>query len=127
MTTPEFLRLLENVLDQFDWTLTADLGHDPERRKKTRFQIRGVPLTEPYLPLGPVDALYYARFGEIPDNWTDAAARLGMGMEDAFDIAAASNEGDWSETSGHREPPQHLAGLRRTILEAVGLIPMPRD
>lgn len=122
MTTSEFLRLIENVCDQFDWTLSADTGHHAERRAKPRFHMQAFPKSKPGTILDPIRAAAYARTGNVTDTWIEAAVVLDIGLSDANALAAASSDRTWSGTEGERLPSAHRQQIRRRLLEAVGLI-----
>ena len=123
MTTPEFLSLLANIRDQFNWTLTADIGDDSERRTRPRLHLRGTPSAEPTTVLCPLQALCYVRTGQLiaDEAWPDAAVLLDMNLEEAHALDAAASDRTWSESEGQRTPVQHLMGIRRGLLEATGL------
>jgi hypothetical protein len=124
LTTLEFLKLLEQVRDQFDWTLTADTGPYAERRARSRFHLQASPTTGPSLSLSPIQAVYYARTGEIfgPARWPDAAEALGMDLSDAAAVVAAAGDRTWTGGDGQRNPEAGLLGIRRRLLETVGLV-----
>ena len=123
MTTPEFLRLLENIRDQFDWTLTADTGDHSERRIRPHLHVRGTPSGKPTTILCPVRALCYVRTGQVIADgaWADAAVLLDMDLSEAHALDAAASDRTWSGAEGQRAPVKHLMGIRRGLLEAVGL------
>ena len=123
MTTPEFLRLLEIIRDQFDWTLTADTGDDSEPRIRPRPHLRGTPSGKPTTILCPLRALCYVRTGRVIADgaWPDAAAVLDIDLEEAQALDAASNDQTWNGAEGQRAPVKHLMGIRRGLLEATGL------
>lgn len=122
MTTPEFLRFLERVSTQFDWTLAADTGRHAERRARPRFRLQAIPADTQARILDPIRAVAYARTGNIPDTWAEAAAILGMEMSDAISLAAAANDRTWSGPEGDRAPAVHRLQIRRRLLEAVGVL-----
>lgn len=122
MTTPEFLRFLERVSTQFDWTLAADTGRHAERRARPRFRLQAIPADMPARVLDPIRAAAYARTGNVPDTWAEAAAILGMELSDAISLAAAANDRTWSGREGDRTPAVHRLQIRRRLLEAVGVL-----
>jgi hypothetical protein len=122
MTTPEFLRFLGRVSTRFDWILTADTGRHAERRARPRFRLQAVPADTPTRKLDPIRAVAYARTGNIPDTWTEAAAVIGMEMSDAIAVAAAANDRTWTGGEGDRTPAVHRQQIRRRLLEAVGVL-----
>lgn len=122
MKTQEFLRQIADVSDRFDWSLTADTGHFPERRATPRFHLEAVSRSQPPYRLDPVRALAYSRTGEVSDNWETAAQTLGMNLSDASAIVAAANDRTWAGAEGQRQPEMALLGLRRSLLEAVGIV-----
>jgi len=126
MTTPEFLRLLANIRDQFDWSLTADTGQHAERRKNPRFHLNGTPTSHPALSLGPLQALCFVRTGEVLplESLADTSSVLDMDPEEVHAIAAAADDRTWAGPAGQRTPVQHLLNIRRQLLEAVGIIPV---
>lgn len=122
MKTQEFLRQIASASDRFDWSLTADTGHHPERRATPRFHLEAVSKSKPGQRLDPIRALAYARTGNVPDSWGEAAEALGMDPSDASAILAAANDRTWTGAEGHRQPEMALLGLRRSLLEAVGIV-----
>lgn len=122
MTTLEFLRLIENIREQFDWNLTADTGHHAERRSRPRFHLQAEPAKGPELILDPIRAAAYARTGNITDTWAEAAGVLGLELSDATALAAAASDRTWAGAGMLRAPAAHRQQIRRRLLEAVGLI-----
>jgi hypothetical protein len=122
MKTHEFLRQIAEARDQFDWSLTADTGHYPERRATPRFHLDAITRSKPEDRLDPVRALAYVRTGEVPETWEEAAFALGLDLADASAIVAAANDRTWTGAEGQRQPEMALLGLRRSLLEAVGIV-----
>lgn len=127
MTTPEFLDLLENLSHRFDWTLTADTGLETDRRREARFHLRASPKSVPSATLDPLRAVAFARTGNIPDTWAEAAMHLGMKLPDAASIAAAAGDRTWTGEAGKRVPARELLDMRHCLLVAVGLISSGKD
>lgn len=123
MTIPDFLQLLRTVGHEFDWSLSPDTGHANERRSRVRFHLRGSPRRNPALVLGPLQALAYARTGKVfeSDAWTEAAEALRMALSDAAALVAAATDRTWAGTEGQRTRVKRLLGIRRQLLEAVGV------
>lgn len=122
MTTPEFLDLLAEIRDQFDWTLSADTGHRDERRTRSRFHLRATHGSLASVTLGPLRAVAFTRTGNLPDTWTEAAVVLGIKIPEAAAIAAAANDRTWVGKDGQRVPGTELLDLRQCLLAAVGMI-----
>lgn len=122
MTTPEFLRFLERISKQFDWTLAADTGRHADRRARPRFHLQAIATGRPAVTLDPIRAVAYARTGRVPDTWTEAAAVIGMDTSDAISLAAAANDRTWTGPEGERAPAVHRLQIRRRLLEAVGVL-----
>lgn len=122
MTTTEFLRQLVSVRHQFDWTLTADTGHQAERRSTPRFHLQADPKARPGMTMDPIRAVVCARSGIVPDTWTEAAIVLGVTPSDANALAAAASDRTWTGAEGERAPSDELLELREQLLEAVGLV-----
>lgn len=123
MSIAEFLRLLVNARDRFDWTLTADTGHFPERRATPRFHLEAIWKSKPGSRLDPVRAVAYAETGELADTWLDAAVLLlGMNTEDAHVVIAAAGDRTWVGPEGRRALSPQRQQLRTQLLEAVGLM-----
>lgn len=122
MNIQEFLRETARSSDQFDWSLTADTGHHPERRATPRFHLEAVPRVKLDYRLDPVRALAFVWTGEVPDGWGEAAGALGLELADASAIVAAANDRTWRGEAGNRQPEVTLLGLRRALLEAVGIV-----
>ena len=127
MTTPEFLHALAGIVDEFDWRLVPDLGHHADRRSKPRFCLRGAPAANRGLKLAPLQALCYSQTGQILDaeDWTEAAEALRLSVQEAAEIVAAASDRTWTGSEGSRTPSERLVGLRRSLLESVGLIAIP--
>lgn len=123
MTVSEFLDLLSNFSDRFDWTLTADTGRYAERRAKARFHLRGSPKSCPAEILDPLQALAFARTGSLADTWAEAAMLLDMNLEDGTALAAAASDRTWTREEGRRVPAAELLDIRQRLMAAVGLIP----
>lgn len=121
MTTEEFLRLIRNEREQFDWMLTADTGHHAERRAKPRFQLQALAKAMPDVPLDPIRAAVYARSGAVADTWIEAAEALELDPGDAGALAGAANDRTWTDRGGRRMPVVELMVIRQRLLEAVGL------
>lgn len=124
MTTPEFLRALEQVSANFVWRLQADTGHNADRRSKPRFHLTATPKADRSVRLGPLQALCYSQDRLIlsSDQWKEAAEAAGVSMQDAAAVVAAASDRTWTGTEGSRTPSEELTAMRRALLEAVGLI-----
>jgi hypothetical protein len=128
MTTPEFLDLLADLSGRFDWTLMADTGlATDERRREARFHLRASPKSVPSATLDPLRAMAFARTGNIPDTWAEAAMVLEMTFPDATAIAAAASDRTWVGETGERVPARELMAIRQRLLVAVGIISSGRD
>lgn len=127
MTTPEFLDLLAEISDQFDWTLTADTGRREDRRARARFHLRATHGSLPSVALGPLRVVAFARTGNLPDTWTDAAMALGMKVPEAAAIAAAANDRTWTGKEGRRVPGPELLDLRHCLMAAIGMVSLGKD
>jgi hypothetical protein len=124
MTTSEFLLLLDNIHDQFDWTLAADTGRHAERRSQPRFHIRGTTREgDASMSLDPLRAVCYVQTGTIFDYgaWSDVADALGLELSAASELVAAANDRTWGGRGSQRAPVDHLLSVRQKLLEAVGL------
>lgn len=126
MTVPEFLDIFEELSGRFDWTLTADTGRYAERRTNARFHLRGSPKSYPSETLDPLQAVAFARTGDLPDTWAEAGIHLEMKLPDASAIAAAASDRTWTREEGRRVPAPELLEIRQRLLAAVGLIPRSR-
>lgn len=122
MTTTEFLRLLANVSDHFEWMLVPD--GDPEKgdpRDRPRLHVMAEIRNRPSSLIDPIRAAAYARTGEITDTWVESAALLGMELREAAALIAAASDRTSTGPPGDRQPVFYLMGIRSSLLDAVGL------
>lgn len=122
MTTTEFLRLLANVSDHFQWMLVPD--RDPargDRRSRPRLHVVAEIRNRPSSRLDPIRAAAYARTGQITDTWVESAGVLGMELREAAALVSAASDRIWTGPPGDRQPIFYLMGIRSSLLDAIGL------
>lgn len=124
MTTPEFLHLLEEIRDQYDWTLTPDTAQYSERRAQPRLVLLATRKDMPEVRIGPLQAVCLSRTGKplSVDSVADAAEVLRMDRREVRAIMAAASDNTWEGKEGERTPVAYLDTLRRELLQAVGTI-----
>lgn len=123
MTIQEFLRFLEEVRDEFEWTLEPAIDRSRERRRHVRFHLRCTPRHGDPLVLDPLRAACYAKSGKLvePGAWSEVADALGLELTATAALVAAANDRTWNGTGAQREPTERLRSIRRQMLDAVGI------
>lgn len=123
MTTAEFLDLLEEIRDQYDWTLTPDTAKHSERRAKPRLVLLARRKDMPEVRMGPLQAACLSRTGRpLSIDSVLVAGVLGMDRREVRAIMAAASDNTWEGEEGKRTPVEYLSTLRRKMLQAVGMV-----
>ena len=121
MFTKELIAELEKARDRFEWILVQDRGLMAERRATPRLRVRAKLKDNPEdVLLDPIGAVCFVRTGLMfsEDYWVEAAISIGLPMEDARDLVAASNDMTWRTVDDHREPDPYKQALRQCLMDA---------
>ncbi len=124
MIATEFLAELRSIKHLFEWRLQADENWPGNRRSRARLHIRAALIESPQSALfDAIGAVCFARTGRLFDleSWIDAANAIELSLIDAADITAASNGRTWKAAGDRRVVDPHLASLRESLMNTVGL------
>jgi len=120
MTTEEFLAELQNIRDQFEWTLGGGPGGGSGLN--LRATLRG----SPEAVFDPLAAVCYMRTGKVFEtrSWPEAARTLVMDPVTAARVLSATNDPATEQAVKKGSDPDLLA-LRELLLRATGAVRTP--
>jgi hypothetical protein len=124
VVTKELISELEKIRDLFDWTALVAQGPMADRRTKPRWHIRAKLKDSPdNILFDPIGAVCFAKTKLIfsDDYWVEAAITIGLSVQDARDVVAASNDMTWRTVETRREPDPYKYALRTWLVEATGV------
>lgn len=109
MIAKEFITALQETGDAFEWKLYR-------RQQQLRGSLRNQSAKQLF---DPITAVCYARTGTLfrEDQWTEAAAELGLTWMDAGDLSAAAN----GVLGGSPDEVRYRQDLRRSMIDVLSL------
>lgn len=109
MIAKEFMAALQETSDAFEWKLYR-------RQQQLRGSLRNQAVKQLF---DPITAVCYAKTGTLfrEDQWTEAAAEIGLTWMDAGDLSAAAN----GVLGGSSDEVHYRQQLRHSMIEALSL------
>lgn len=120
MVTKELIAELEKARDLFEWSLLPGEGPMVERRKTPRLHVRGrLKKNSDPVRFDPIGAVCFFRTGIAFSEhyWIEAALTIGLSIDDARDIIAATNDMTWRTVNSVRRPDPYKMAIRGALLD----------